>query len=202
MSTPPTLLLIRHGQTSWNALRRVLGRTDIPLDATGCGQAVALGSVMGEVDRIYSSPLIRARATAELAFPGRSLTLIDDFTEMDQGELEGLESHELGTRFGPLLERWNADPGEVRLPGGETMNEVRDRALLALGEIAASARPGERVAVVTHQLVLSAVLTALAGEPTSAWRTRTHGNTHWSQVSWGSPPTLQAFRLAPHLPNS
>jgi broad specificity phosphatase PhoE len=154
------------------------------------------------VDRIYSSPLIRARATAELAFPGRSLTLIDDLTEMDQGELEGLESHELGTRFGPLLERWNADPGEVRLPGGETMNEVRDRALLALGEIAASARPGERVAVVTHQLVLSAVLTALAGEPTSAWRTRTHGNTHWSQVSWGSPPTLQAFRLAPHLPNS
>lgn len=76
------------------------------------------------------------------------------------------------------------------------MREVQDRALAALQGIAARARPGERVAVVTHQLVISAVLTALVGEPTSAWRSRTHANTAWSEVLWGPTPELHAFRLS------
>lgn len=202
MSTPPRLLLIRHGQTSWNLHRRVLGRTDIPLDETGRKQAIELAGVVGPVDALYASPLSRARTTAELAFPGRAMELVEDLTEMHQGELEGLEAHELGGRYAELLTAWNADPGAVRLPGGETMREVQDRALAALQGIAARARPGERVAVVTHQLVISAVLTALVGEPTSAWRSRTHANTAWSEVLWGPTPELHAFRLSPHLPPS
>ncbi len=200
MSTPPLLLLVRHGQTSWNLNRRVLGRTDIPLDETGRRQAYDLSSVVGAVSALYSSPLSRARSTAELGFPDHTATLIDDLTEMHQGDLEGLEGHELGARYADLLAAWNADPGTVRLPGGETMAEVQQRAMRALSEVASRSAPGSRVAVVTHQLVISAVLTAVAGEPTSSWRTRTHPNTAWSEVLWGESPRLQAFRLGPHLP--
>jgi 2,3-bisphosphoglycerate-dependent phosphoglycerate mutase len=126
--------------------------------------------------------------------------VVEDLVEMDEGDLEGLEAHELGERYGALLEAWNADPGTVRLPGGETMVEVRARALAALARIAAAAGEGERVAVVTHQLLISAVLTAIVGEPASTWRSRSHRNTSWSEVRWGSPPELRGFRLTPHLP--
>jgi broad specificity phosphatase PhoE len=199
MSTPATLLLVRHGQTSWNIQRRVLGRTDIPLDDTGRAQARDLREVIGPVDVVWTSPLSRARETAALAFPAHTPRLHDDLTEMHQGDLEGLGADELMSRFGDLLGRWTADPGAVRLPGGETMAELQERALVALDSIAA-ATPGCRVAVVTHQLVLSVICCHLLATPTAAWRAHSHRNTAWTEVRWARPPVVVAARLSPHLP--
>lgn len=201
--SPPTLLFIRHGQTSWNVERRVLGRTDIPLDDVGRGQAAALAEVLGPLHALWSSPLGRARATAEAVaatHPELVVQVEPELTEMDQGELDGCAEAELRERFGDVVRRWHTDPATERLPGGETMLEVQARGLAALARIARSAPPGARVAVVSHQLVISSVICALAAEPLTAWRRHSHRNTAWSELRWGEPPEIVSLRLAPHLP--
>ena len=201
MSAPPTLLIVRHGQTLWNVERRVLGQTDLSLDEAGILQAAGLPGAVGPVDAIWSSPLGRARQTAAplASHLGLPIQIDRGLTEMDQGELEGLYDQELRERFGPLLTLWNADPHAVRLPGGETMGEVQSRALSAFQRIAETGA-GQRIVVVTHQLVLASVVCALRGEPLTAWRSHTHRNTAWSEVVWTSPPTLVHEKVSEHLP--
>ncbi len=191
---PLKLYLIRHGQTEWNAARRVLGRTDIPLDDTGLAQAAALGERLGPVDATWSSPLARARQTAA-ALKGPPPTLLEGLTEMDQGELDGLGEVELLARHGEILLAWRGDPTGVRLPGGETMDEVQARGLAALAHVAAHSEG--RVAVVTHQIVISAALCALAGEPLSRWRSHSHPNCAWTEIEWGPVPTIVAEKVSP-----
>lgn len=157
---------------------------------------------------MWSSPLGRARQTAAplASHLGVSVQVDLGLAEMDQGELEGLGEHELAERFGPLLALWNVDPQAVRLPGGESMGEVQSRALAAFHRIAAMSatrtdtEAGSRIVVVTHQLVLSAVLCSIRGEPLTAWRSHTHRNTAWSEVLWTSPPTLVQEKVSEHLP--
>ncbi|GDX79585.1 hypothetical protein LBMAG42_13960 [Deltaproteobacteria bacterium] len=202
MSAPPTLLIVRHGQTAWNIQRKVLGRTDIPLDETGRAQAAALPAALGVVDAVWSSPLLRARETASAtAFEyGLPVHLDDDLVEMHQGELDGLDETQLRERFGALLADWNAAPEGLRLPGGETMEEVQLRGLAALDRIAAASPPTARVVVVTHQLVLAAVLCALRNEPLRSWRSHTHRNTAWTEVRWAKPASVLAEKVSAHLP--
>ncbi len=191
---PLKLYLIRHGQTAWNAARRVLGRTDIPLDEVGLVQAASLGERLGAVDAVWSSPLARARQTAA-ALRGPAARLLDGLTEMDQGELDGLGETELMATHGPILLAWRTDPAGVRLPGGETMDEVQARGLEALAQVAAGAEG--RVAVVTHQIVISATLCALSGESLSRWRSHTHPNCAWTEIEWGPTPRILAEKISP-----
>lgn len=202
MSAPPTLLIVRHGQTAWNIQRKVLGRTDIPLDETGLAQAKALSAALGAVDAVWSSPLVRARETASPITTryGLPLHLDDDLVEMHQGELDGLDETQLRERFGAVLAGWNAAPEGLRLPGGETMEEVQSRGLAALVRIAGASAPGSRVVVVTHQLVLAAVICALRNERLVSWRSHTHRNTAWTEVLWGDPPIVLAEKVSAHLP--
>ena len=173
---------MRHGRTAWNAEHRVLGRTDLPLDAVGEAQAARLPPAIGPVDAVWSSPLRRAVQTA---LPLGAPRLCAELVEMDQGDLDGLGRAELLARFGDLVHRWRRDPAGIRLPGGETMEEVRDRGLAALRQVA-RANTGGTVAVVTHQLVISATLCALHGEPLSSWTRFTVPNTAWT-VLGGEP---------------
>jgi probable phosphoglycerate mutase len=192
-------LLVRHGQTAWNAERRVLGRTDIPLDAIGREQAAGLARVLPRVNAVYASPLVRAFETASalgdpIADP--------DLVEMDQGYLEGLVATELGDRFPGVHESWRADAANFRLPGGETLTEVITRGRAALDRIAARHAGGDVVAVVSHQLLLAAVLCSLRGEPLHRWRAHTQRNTAWAEVDWSVPPVVHAMDHAPHLDES
>jgi len=187
------LYLIRHGQTAWNAARRVLGRTDIPLDEVGLAQATTLGARLGPVDVTWSSPLARARQTAA-ALQGPPPRVLEGLTEMDQGELDGLGEADLAERFGEILVAWRTNPGGVRLPGGETMDEVQARGLAAVAHVAAHSEG--RVAVVTHQIVISTTLCALAGEPLSRWRSHAHPNCAWTEIEWGQPPVVVAEKVS------
>ena len=115
--SPPLLLLVRHGQTRWNAERRVLGRTDLPLDELGLTQAELVAPALGHIDAIWSSPLLRARQTAAAILASRphlTLQIEPDLTEMDQGELDGLDEAGLRERFGTLLVDWARDPAGAR----------------------------------------------------------------------------------------
>lgn len=173
----------------------MLGRTDLPLDEVGRAQAASLAGVIGPVDAVWSSPLLRARQTAESL---GAVAIEPDLTEMHQGALDGLDEATLVARFGPLLAQWRADPENLRLPGGETMGEVRDRGVAALERIAA-AHPRGRIAIVTHQLTLAATLCTLAGEPLSNWRSYTHPNTAWAEVRWRPDRGIVALKMGPHL---
>lgn len=149
------MTLIRHGQTGWNAERRLLGWSDVPLDGVGCQQAAALGASieMSPYARVWSSDLGRAVTTARLA--GWDPTEDPRLREFDFGELEGLtwDSLDDATRDGLIgFEGFRA-------PGGETMSVFVDRVTDFL-----ESRSREMHMIVTHGGVIRAVL-GLCGEP-------------------------------------
>jgi probable phosphoglycerate mutase len=145
-----TLLLVRHGETDWNAEGRLQGHTDRPLNAYGRRQAAELAERLAaeEVDAVYASDLARARETAEIVGErlGLPVALDPDLREKDWGTWEGLTPDE---RAGVELV-------------GESTEAHRDRMLGALRRIA-SRHPGGRVVVVTHGGSLRRVQAALNG---------------------------------------
>ena len=203
-NAPSRIFLVRHGQTAWNAERRILGRTDVPLDATGRAQARALAGVWahdGGPVRLFSSPLVRARATADALAErvGVAPEVIEALVEQDQGVLEGLPAQELATRHAALLAAWREDPGTVTLPGGEAMAAVQARGLAALDALVA--RTEGTLVVVTHQIWMSAVLCGIVGDPLARWRAWSHRNTAWCELAAGEAGALRvvAHDVAPHL---
>ena len=110
-----TLLLVRHGQTEWNASGRFLGQTDVPLDETGRAQAVQLArGLVGRVDAVYTSPAARARETARAIVPDP--VQIDGLRELNQGALEGLRFDQALPRFPDFFAAWAEDPACASVP--------------------------------------------------------------------------------------
>ncbi len=132
-----TLLLVRHGETDWNAEGRLQGHTDRPLSDFGRRQAARLADELAgeEFDAIYASDLARARETAEIVAERLRLPVVldPDLREKDWGTWEGLTSME---RVGVELV-------------GESTERHAQRMLRALGRIAGK-HPYGRVLVVTH----------------------------------------------------
>jgi probable phosphoglycerate mutase len=118
------LYLIRHGETEWSRARRHTGRTDLPLSPVGEAEARALGQHLRglEVDRVLSSPLRRATATAALAGFGDRVELTDAVLEFDYGEYEGLTTAEIRAA------RPGWDLFRDGCPGGETVETAAARA--------------------------------------------------------------------------
>jgi broad specificity phosphatase PhoE len=145
-----TLLLVRHGETDWNAVGRLQGHTDRPLSDFGRRQARQLAEELEDepLDAIYASDLARARETAEIAGErlGLPVVLDPDLREKDWGTWEGLTS----------VER---DRVEFV---GESTEAHQERILGALRRIA-ERHPGGRVLVVTHGGSMRRVQTAAMG---------------------------------------
>ena len=163
-----TIVLVRHGRTAWNAERRFLGSSDIPLDEVGVAEAAALATVGWSFQRVYASPLGRARDTARHIHPEPHV--VPGLVEQSQGELEGLLGPEAFARHPGFFAAFATDPTDVAIPGGETLGACCDRGLRALQAIADQHLPGEVVAAVTHQMVIASVACAIRGEPLVHWR--------------------------------
>ena len=116
------LILVRHGRTAANAAGLVLGRLDIPLDDVGRAQAQALARALPEVVHIISSPLLRARETAD-AF-GRPVVIDDRWIELDYGELDGRPVASL--HADGVWDRWRDDLSYAPT-GGESLVELGER---------------------------------------------------------------------------
>ena len=145
-----TLLLVRHGETDWNAEGKLQGHTDRPLNDFGRRQATALADRLEgeEVAAIYASDLLRAKETAEIvgARLGVSVAVDPDLREKNWGTWEGLTGDErLEVEF-----------------AGESTEDHRDRTLRAIERIVAR-HPGERVIVVTHGGSVRRVQAAVSG---------------------------------------
>jgi broad specificity phosphatase PhoE len=146
-----TILLARHGETDWNRENRFQGHADPPLNERGRAQAGALAERLTSeaVAAIYASPLRRARETAEIigARIGLSVESVAALREVDVGSWSGLTRAEIEQRFPDGYRRWlGYGPG---WDDGETYEEMGERVLGALGELAAR-HPAERILVVTH----------------------------------------------------
>jgi broad specificity phosphatase PhoE len=165
------LVLVRHGETEGNAAGELLGRRESPLTARGRADAAALGTALAPVDRLVSSPLGRARATASALRAGAPVEIDPRWVEVDYGELEGRALRSVPAE---LWARWRADP-DFRPPGGESLAEVGVRVRSACDEL--FARPGEGargerdVIVVSHvSPIKAAVAWALGVGDEVVWR--------------------------------
>jgi phosphoserine phosphatase len=133
------VILCRHGETEWNRLGRYQGKTDIPLNERGREQARELARSLREepIAAVYSSTLARAYETAvEIArLHGLDVTRDPRLDEINQGLWEGLRREEIVLAHGELHARWLDHPLDLRLPEGETLEEVRERVGAALDDI-------------------------------------------------------------------
>lgn len=149
---------IRHGQTDWNRDDRLQGSSDIPLNDFGRAQALEAAAVLAGTPwhAIVSSPLQRARETAEIIAAELSIELgpsYDELVERDYGPLEGQNSSE-------TIARWP----DRDYPGAETLDSVVARGKAGLARVAAD-YGDQDVVIVCHGTIIRYTLAALAGRP-------------------------------------
>lgn len=201
------ILLIRHGETAWNAERRLQGHLDIPLNEEGQRQAAALARALaGEtVDMIISSDLCRAASTAQAVADVLGLPLKTDATLRERcfGAFEGLLYDELETHFPQAYAQWRVRDPHARYPDGErraeTFAEFAQRAVDAVSRIAEMHR-GKRIVIVSHGGVLDAVYRAAHGIDITAPRNFDVLNASINRVQWdGQGLTVLRWSDTAHL---
>ncbi len=149
------LILMRHGETPWNSEARFTTRSDIPLSEEGVVQAEEAAAALAPVriDRIYSSPMQRAHATARIVASRQAspcgIRTDPRLVEIDAGPFEGMTEQEI--LAGPLaaaFEQWHRDEGDPVFPeGAEPFDAARERAQRFLDEHAGESGT---TLVVTH----------------------------------------------------
>jgi phosphoserine phosphatase len=169
------ILLVRHGETSWNLEGRFQGRSDVPLNEKGKEQANALSlALKGEcLTAIYCSPLVRAKETARLIkifHPSVPLYEEEGLMEMDLGEFEGIEGPRWAAQYAEFRIAWKENPGSVRMPGGESLREVQVRALGALERIANAYPPETTLLLCSHNFVILTILCHALAIPLDRFR--------------------------------
>lgn len=169
------VVLVRHGETVWHKENRYAGRSDVALTPRGEAQALVLARWAGSagLDAVWSSPLSRARRTAQPAAAAAALPLeIDErLVELDFGRGEGKTSVEMKAEFPAERNAFEADPARHFLPGGEDPEAAADRGLLALADIAAALPEQGRALVVAHNTLIRLLLCRMLGVPLSRYRT-------------------------------
>lgn len=158
------IFLIRHGETAWNAVRRLQGHLDIALNDTGRRQAAALAMALAEthLDAVYASDLDRARATAAPLAAARGIPVHVEprLRERCYGAFEGLLYDALAEQFPEAWDAYRRRDVDARYPAGEreaeTLREFSGRSVAILRDIAAR-HPGQQIAVVAHGGVLECI---------------------------------------------
>jgi probable phosphoglycerate mutase len=157
------ILLIRHGETEWNRIRRFQGRSDLPLNQKGRDQGHALALVLKDepLAAIYSSPLVRAMETARLIknfHPSVPLFEDEGLVEMNFGEFEGMEAKLWAEEYPDFRKLWQETPASVTMPGGESLQEVQTRAIDTLERITKLYPPESTLLVSSHNFVNLTIL--------------------------------------------
>lgn len=161
------LYLIRHGETEWNHARKMQGQMDIPLNENGIRLAEATAEGMKDIafDRIFSSPLSRAKKTAELVENGRGVAveLKDALKEIAFGLGEGSDINEVKKNPEALMHNFFVHPEQFEpAEGGETFQEVQKRAMdFVKQEILPLEGQVENVAIVAHAVVIRSIMVAV-----------------------------------------
>lgn len=175
------IYLVRHCQSMGNLGGRFQGRFDADVSPEGEKQLELLGLRFRNepVDAIYSSPLVRARKTAQAIAQYHSIAIIEEpgFIEIDCGDMENLPLTQVAERYPEVARNWDESPELCQFPNGETMEQVYLRVNAALDRIIAG-NPGKTVVVATHGGVLRNLFARVSyGEPVGLRKSEVFGNT-------------------------
>ena len=154
--------LLRHGRTAGNRERRYIGgRTDEPLCEEGIRAAEASGK-FPDVKTVYISPMTRARQTAEILFPEAELRVLEGLREMDFGVFEGRSPDEMEND--PVYREWVDNMCGGLCPGGEDLDDFKDRAAAAFLTALEEARAGgaDRLVILAHGGTIMSVMNRFA----------------------------------------
>ena len=145
------LILIRHGQTLWNAKKRYCGSTDIGLSAKGKKQARCLKEKLNgiAIHKIYSSGRKRAIQTSRIIFNGAKIIKVAALREIDFGALEGMYYKDIMRKYKEVYENWVKDPYTHRIPKSEPIRIFKKRVETAINKISRD-NAGETAAIVCH----------------------------------------------------
>lgn len=200
-----TVYLIRHCQSMGNVEHRFQGRYDAAVSQEGEKQLALLGLRFRNepIDAIYTSPLLRARRTAQAIAQYHDLEIHEEpgFIEIDCGEMENLLLTEVAKQFPVVANHWDVSPDLCCFPKGETMAQVYRRANDALDRVIAE-NPGKRVVVATHGGVLRNLYARITyGSLEGIRKSEVFGNTGVSTLlAEDGRLTWQSINDLSHLP--
>jgi broad specificity phosphatase PhoE len=162
MSQKTCIILVRHGETEWNRTERFRGRADVPLNTTGLVQAEATGlrvAAAWRVAAVYSSPLLRAVKTAEAIAKHFALPVQNHpgLIDIDYGQWQGLSPEEARQRWPGEIDMWYRQPERARIPGGESLDDVRERSMAAVKELGMH-HAGQEIVLVGHTVINRIIL--------------------------------------------
>ena len=207
-SQPTRICLVRHGETEWNAERRIQGQIDIGLNATGLRQAAAAGRWLktAGIVALYSSDLKRAWTTAQAI--GEALALVPvaepQMRERRYGVFEGLTYAEAQAKYPDGYAAFEGRNAAYDFENGESLHDMYERVTGRL-KILAAAHPGQAIAVVLHGGVLDIINRFVRGNPLEAprdflipnaglnWIAAVDGR--WSIETWGETAHLEPGAL-------
>jgi probable phosphoglycerate mutase len=206
------ILLIRHGETAWNRMRRMQGHIDIGLNDAGQRQAQSLARALQSErpSAIYASDLQRARNTAQAVADIHQLSVHIDIAlrERCYGAFEGLMYDEISLQHPEAFALWQSRDPQARFPAGEreaeTLEEFHQRSVDVITRIAQQ-HPDQRIVIVTHGGVLDCLYRAAHDVPITSPRdfailnaaiNRLHWDGHKFRVlQWGDAAHIEAYGL-------
>jgi broad specificity phosphatase PhoE len=159
------LILARHGETVWNVEKIYRGRADVNLDEVGIKQADLLGKYLSswKLEAIYSSPVKRATDTANIIarYQKIGVQIAEGLVDFDYGEWQSLPEKEVKKLYPSLLNEWHNNPHKVRMPAGESLEDVRNRAIEVVNDVLSKYQGS--VVLVSHRVVNKVLICSLLG---------------------------------------
>ncbi|MEK4668771.1 histidine phosphatase family protein [Niallia sp. FSL R7-0271] len=185
------ICLIRHGETDWNSLGKIQGRTDIPLNSNGIRQAEQCRDYLKETswDLIITSPLMRAKETAAIINESLNLPIVEmaEFIERSFGDAEGKTKEERQVLYPDML-----------YPNAEPYWELAERLKQGLADILQS-YPQQKVLLVAHGAVIHTILRILSNEEITLDNTYLTNacisNIHYKDSKWA----IKDYNIVTHL---
>jgi len=159
------IIFVRHGETDWNVTEVFRGRIDVELNETGIKQAELLAEYLrnSKINAVYSSPLKRALKTAEMiaGYHKLDVEITPGLIDFNYGEWQGLPHHEVKDKYRELYTEWIKNPHQVKMPAGESLSDVRERAIGVVDSIIA--KYAGTIVLVSHRVVNKVLICALLG---------------------------------------
>jgi len=159
------IILVRHGETNWNAAEIFRGRADVELNETGLKQAELLAGYLDnlKIEAILTSPLQRAVKTASSIARKDNLKVITapGLIDFNYGNWQGLKKQEVMNRYEPLYSEWISHPEKVKMIDGESLEDVRERAMRVVAGVIE--KYTEAIVLVAHRVVNKVLICALLG---------------------------------------
>ena len=197
------LYLIRHGETDYNNKFRFQGQTDIPLNETGIAQAEKLAQYFADIplDAIYTSSLQRAARTADIIGRVKGLEPVPTkaLWEMSFGIWENMNSADIQKQYAKDWKDFFANPANKKIPKGESMYEVQQRAYPEVKRIL-DEYPEGNVAFVAHGGIIRVLICTMLGlDLNRAWHLHVGNASVTCFYYWGRSYTLDFANETMHL---